>query len=266
VPEGHTIHRLARHLRRDLTGHEVRAASPQGRFADGAALLDGGRIGGAEAWGKHLLVTWQSGAVLHVHLGLIGTFRRHPADADPRPSVRLHLGVPESGWWLIGPTVCEVGGPDLVDRVTAGLGPDPLRDAAGGVDEFTRLLARRRTPVAATLLDQKVVAGIGNVYRAELLFLAGIDPHRPAAAIGADEATLLWDLTCAQLATGTRLGRIVTRDPAEVGAPASRLRADERLYVYGRTGLPCRRCGTEVREAPVAGRRCWWCPTCQPGR
>jgi len=263
VPEGHTIHRLARDLRRDLDGHPVAVSSPQGRFAASAARIDGQVPARIEAWGKHLFVSWEGGEVLHVHLGLIGKFRRHPVEAEPRPTVRLRLEVPDASWWLVGPTVCELGTPATLDRTVGRLGPDPLR-ADGREEAFVARLAQRRVPVAAALLDQAVVAGIGNVYRAELLFLEGIDPRRPADQVAPEEAAALWRRTGDLLRLGVRIGRIVTRDPAEVGRPAGRITRDERLYVYHRGGEPCRRCGDTVGEVAVAGRRCWWCPTCQP--
>jgi endonuclease-8 len=263
VPEGHTIHRLARDLRRDLDGQRVEVTSPQGRFAASAARLDGQVPERIEAWGKHLFVAWETGEVLHVHLGLIGKFRPQPDTAEPRPSVRLRLAVPGRAWWLVGPTVCELGTPELLERTVAKLGPDPLRPD-GDEAEFVARLRRKRIPVGAALLDQGVVAGIGNVYRAELLFLEGIDPRRPANGLAPEEAAAIWRRTVDLLRVGVRIGRIVTRDPAEVGAPAGRIPKHERLYVYHRSGQPCRRCGDAVAEAAVAGRRCWWCPTCQP--
>ncbi|MGA0971715.1 MAG: zinc finger domain-containing protein, partial [Ilumatobacteraceae bacterium] len=133
-------------------------------------------------------------------------------------------------------------------------------------DRVVATLARRRAPIAQVLLDQAVVAGIGNVYRAEFCFLAGIDPRRPANEVSSDDALALWEMSIRLMTIGERIGRIVTVDPVEVGAakPGDLVRGD-RLYVYKRAGQPCRRCATPVRSAMLASRRVWWCPTCQPG-
>ena len=126
-------------------------------------------------------------------------------------------------------------------------------------------LDRRSIPIAAALLDQAAIAGIGNVYRAELLFLAGVHPDRPARDTTAEERTELWQRSVELLAIGERLGRIVTVDAEEAGARAARdLPRDERLYVYHRDGEPCRRCGTEIVRWDMRGRSVWACPTCQP--
>ena len=143
------------------------------------------------------------------------------------------------------------------------LGPDPL-DRRADAGRFAANLARRRIPIGAAFLDQKVVAGVGNVYRAELLFLLGVDPHTPAQSLDGDTVDRLWARTVAELRRGERSGRIVTTDPADFGARRDRdLKRGERLYVYKRDGLPCRRCGTEIRVTEMANRAIWWCPRCQ---
>ena len=269
MPEGHTIHRAARLQRRAFKGQVVAADSPQGRFAQGATLLDGARLDDIEAWGKHLLYRWSTGAVLHVHLGLFGRFRTftrdHPEEPlpTPTPGTRLRLVTAERVLHLAGPTACEVQDPDQVTALLARLGPDPLRrdaDPAGA----RAALRRRRIPIGAALLDQRVLAGIGNVYRAEVLFVIGVHPLRPAAL---DDATFdqLWGTISQMLRAGERSGRIVTVDPADVGRSRPRdLRRGERLYVYGRENQPCRRCGTVIRSVELAARPISWCPACQP--
>lgn len=264
MPEGHTIHRLARDLNKEFAGSAVSASSPQGRFAAGAKLLDGEVMDQAEAWGKHLFCTFASGAILHVHLGLIGKLRRRklPA-ADPTDTVRLRMIGPTAAWDLTGPYLCAVVTSDDRGVTVDKLGPDPLR-SDGTAEQFGARLARRRIAIGAALLDQKVIAGIGNVYRAEFLFLLGIDPRRPANALDETEVQELWDLATAQLRQGVRLNRIVTVDPAEVGvASAARLPREEALYAYKREGLPCRRCGTEIEIMKLANRSMWACPSCQ---
>jgi formamidopyrimidine-DNA glycosylase len=161
---------------------------------------------------------------------------------------------------------CRLADPTEIDLVLASLGPDPIRSRRGR-PAFLAGLARRNRPIAGELLDQRLIAGIGNVYRAELLFLSGIHPATPASDLEADEASRLWDLTVDELRAGVELGRIVTVRPADLGASRrSQLSADERLYVYHRDGLPCRRCGTEILVGEIGGRRTWWCPSCQDRR
>ncbi len=261
VPEGHTIHRLARDLNTSFRGAAVRASSPQGRFEAGAARLDGQHCERFEAFGKHLLGHFAAGDVLHVHLGLIGKFR--PTKGDPVGAVRLRMSTDETHWDLRGPMVCVVGSPELADEVAASVGPDPLR-ASASVDDFIARVKRRRIAIGAALLDQKLIAGIGNVYRSELLFLAGINPLTPANQL--DDATLreLWDLTVEQLRLGEKLNRIVTVDPERAGYRTARsVPAGERLYLYKRDGEPCRVCGSAIEMLDVAARKIWWCPQCQ---
>lgn len=267
MPEGHTIHRLARDLRRDLAGSPVRASSPQGRFADGAATLDGRVLRRTEAYGKHLFLDWDGGAVLYIHLGLIGKFRRHVAPIpDPQGAIRLRLATDAVAWDLSGPMTCTVDTPAIRARVLANAGPDPLRRDADP-DQFVARLTRRASPVAVVLLDQSVISGLGNVYRAEICFLAGLHPLTPARELSSADAKALWELSVDLLTIGLRLNRIVTRDPAEVGVSApGRISNAERLYVYKRGGEPCRRCHTPIVWADVGGRRVWWCPVCQPER
>jgi DNA-formamidopyrimidine glycosylase len=265
MPEGHTIHRHARRHRQLLAGRTLRVSSPQDRFAAGAALLDGRRLEAVDAHGKHLFYRWEGGESLHVHLGLFGKFRTHRADPPP-PTEGTRLAMAGDGVvvYLAGPTICEFIDPMAEDALRARLGPDPL---ANGREPgaFVEALSRRRIPIGAALLDQKVVAGIGNVYRAELLFLAGIDPARPANQLTAEEATGLWSLAVDELRAGVRSGRIVTVVPAEVGARRrSEIPRDRRLYVYKRTGEPCRRCRTPVAIREMAARSIWSCPRCQP--
>jgi endonuclease-8 len=262
MPEGHTLHRLARDIGRDLVGHKIDASSPQGRFADGAALIDQRVLERADAYGKHLFLTWDSGEVLHVHLGLIGVFRRQPVPPpEPRGLIRARLVGPEHAWDLSGPMVCRVGDPAIVDEVTAKLGPDPLRLDADP-SRFAARLARSRKTIGAVLLDQDVIAGIGNVYRAELLFLRGIHPARAASTLSDVEVEGLWRETVAQLRVGVRRNRIVTIDPADLGKPINRVRRGEGTYVYHQER--CRRCGTETQVIELGGRRIWYCPREQP--
>lgn len=269
MPEGHTTHRLARQHGARLGGRAIAASSPQGRFTEGAALLDGARLESVSAHGKHLLYAFDRPHVLHVHLGLIGKFAAHEGPAPaPGTGVRLRLAVEGFAADLTGPMVCELLAPGEERAVIEPLGPDPLRRGAGGSrarEEFARRLRRRQVAVGAALLDQTIVAGVGNVYRAEVLFLCGIHPDRPAGSLDDAQVACLWDTLRAELSAGLRLGRIVTVVPSEVGARSrARVPDDERVYVYRRGGEPCRRCGTTVAAWTSAQRTISACPTCQP--
>ncbi len=264
VPEGHTIHRLARDLGADLTDAPVRASSPQGRFSEGAARLDGTTTEGCEAWGKNLFVTSSAGDVLHIHLGLIGKMVPRSPDTAPGDTVRLRLEGRERAWHLTGPQTCALISPDERDLIVTELGPDPLRRGPGRRSRFVERFRATRRPAGAALLDQRIVAGIGNVYRAELLFLSEIHPERPAAEIEADAAGELWDLTVEQLRRGLDWNRIVTVREDDVGRRVTRrIRRHDALYAYKRTGQPCRRCRTPIEDRKIAARTIWFCPTCQ---
>lgn len=261
MPEGHTVHRLARELDESLRDGVVSATSPQGRFAAGAALLDGSRLAGTDAWGKYLFADFGGGHLLHVHLGLIGKLRCQPTPPTvPRDTVRLRLEAGGTCWDLTGPARCEVITPTERDDIVARLGPDPLRPRTRP-DHMIERIRSSSAPVGALLLDQRVVAGIGNVYRAEILFCCGINPRRPGRSLSVEDGGRIWDETVRLMRIGLRLGRIVTTDPAEIGRPRSRMRDDERLYVYHREH--CRRCGTELVSAKVGGRAIQFCPSHQ---
>ncbi len=262
MPEGHTIHRLARDLRSTLRGAPVAATSPQGRFADGAAELDGRPLRRADAWGKYLFCDFGTGEVLHVHLGLIGKFRRRPSPPpEPTGAVRLRLEGDRATWDLSGPTRCELVTRDEQERIVERIGADPLRRDAD-VALAREKVARSSKAIGALVLDQSVIAGIGNVYRAELLFLCGIHPDREARSLADDEFEDLWSRAVELMTVGVRLGRIVTTEPDEIGRARSRMRDDDRLYVYHRE--ICRRCGTQIATLVLGGRPIWFCPTCQP--
>jgi formamidopyrimidine-DNA glycosylase len=271
VPEGHTLHRLAREHQRLFGGHVVRASSPQGRFADGAARIDGSVLRRAEAYGKHLLHHYESGALLHVHLGLYGKFTTG-AGEPPEPRGALRLRLTGNDWWtdLRGATACELIEPAERLLLLARLGPDPLHPssagaAADGRRAFERI-ARSKTSIAALLMDQQVVAGVGNVYRAELLFRHRVDPFRPGASMPAELWDAMWSDLVSLMRHGVRVGQIITVHRAHRARQRGPLSREEAVYVYRRHGLPCRICGTTVRTQELVGRNLYWCPQCQaPG-
>ncbi len=266
MPEGHTLHRIARRHDALFSGSPVAVSSPQGRFAAGAAQLDGSVLESVAAHGKHLFYRWRDAPSLYVHLGLVGVFRTWDRSDPPPPSAgtRMMFTTDIATAHLAGPMTCRLLDDGEEDAIVGELGPDPIMSRRGR-REFARRLARKRVPVAAALLDQRVVAGIGNVYRAELLFLTGVHPATPAHRLDAATVDALWDLTVDELRRGVELGHIVTVRPREAGVRSRRrLPREEALYVYKREGDPCRRCGTEIRSADIGARRTWWCPTCQP--
>lgn len=264
MPEGHTLHRLARLHQRRFGRAPVVVSSPQGRFVDGAAAVSGRVLKKSDAWGKHLFHHYDGGHVVHVHLGLYGTFTEFStaATAAPVGQVRMRMIGTDYGADLRGPTVCEViEEPEIAD-VLAKLGPDPLRRDADPVRAWARIRKSRRA-IGALLMDQTVIAGVGNVYRSELLFRHGIDPYRPGSSLGADEFDAMWTDLVALMKVGLRRGKIhVVRPEHDRGAPS--YAADRpRTYVYRRASEACRVCGTGVRTSELEGRNLFWCPNCQ---
>ncbi|MGP4111645.1 Fpg/Nei family DNA glycosylase [Streptomyces sp. 4N509B] len=285
MPEGHTLHRLAAGLRERFGGRRVRADSPQGTFAEGAARLDGRVLVAAEAHGKHLLAVFRAPAAepcdltLHVHLGLYGTLRFGDGPAPP-PAGQIRLRLVDGEGPVEGPVEhhaghhAELRGPARCALVTpaeraelhARLGPDPLRPDPDPEPAWRRV-ATSRVPVAALLLDQKVVAGVGNVYRAEVLFRQGVDPYRTGRELDRATWQALWSDLVTLMAEGVRTGRIDTvraaHTPEAMGRPP---RVDDHggeVYVYRRAGMPCHVCGERVRTAELRGRNLFWCPGCQ---
>lgn len=297
MPEGHTLHRLAGALERAFAGRPAVVTSPQGRFADGAALLSGREVEEASAYGKHLFVRFAGERTLNVHLGLIGSFDVLPhAGTPPAPvgAVRVRMVNPQTYADLRGATVVQVVSPQEVAATIARLGPDPLRAGTPGNDPQRSLvrLARTGRSVAECLMDQSIIAGVGNVYRAEVLFRHRIDPFVPGAKVKPRSWMAMWADLVDLLPYGVAFGQIITleeqldvaralldgRDPAAYDDSWGGIMPGERggyvrggaiapfpreYYVYKRDGQPCRVCGSRVRSAVVAGRTLYWCGRCQ---
>jgi endonuclease-8 len=243
----------------------VAVSSPQGRFADAATVVNGRVFRRASVWGKHLFHHYDDGPIVHVHLGLYGAFtewERGPELPEPVGQVRMRIVGAEYGTDLRGPTVCELIDEGQVSDVLARLGPDPLRDDADPAWAWARITKSRR-PIGALLMDQTVMAGVGNVYRSELLFRHRIDPFRPGRDIGQAEFEAAWADLVALMKVGLRCGKIiVVRPEHDHGAPSYRT-GRPRTYVYRRAGEPCRVCATTIRTTVLEGRNVFWCPTCQ---
>ena len=267
MPEGHTLHRLARLHQRRFRGAPVAVSSPQGRFADSATAVDGRVLRRASAWGKHLFHHYADGPIVHVHLGLYGTFTEweRPDDGtlpEALGQVRMRMVGADYGTDLRGPTVCELIDEAQVADVVAKLGPDPLRADADPSWAWARITKSRR-PIGALLMDQTVVAGVGNVYRSELLFRHRIDPFRPGQKISDAEFDAAWTDLVSLMKVGLRRGKIIAVLPEHDHGPPSYRPGRPRTYVYRRAGEPCRVCGDPIRTAVLEGRNVFWCPTCQ---
>jgi endonuclease-8 len=271
MPEGHTLHRLAGELRDRFAGRVVRASSPQGRFADATALLDGTRLLDAQAWGKQLFVEFEADRFVQIHLGLIGSFRF--AEGEPPPpvgQVRLRLAVAgerASYGDLRGATTCALVTAEQRRAVVDRLGPDPLRADADWTRAWSRV-SRSRKPIGALLMDQQVLAGVGNVYRAELLFRHRVHPLRPGSTLRRGQFETMWADLVALMHQGVLSGRIDTvRHEHTPEAMGRSPRVDDHggeVYVYRRHGQPCHVCGAPVRTAVLEGRNLFWCARCQP--
>ena len=266
MPEGDTLARIAVVLDRALTSQDVSAA----RGRPGGARLDlvaGTTIESVEARGKHLLIGFSNGMTLHTHLALHGQWHRYRPGERWRRSPSRAVAVIETPASVAvcfdAPTV------ELLDTRALALHPGLNRlgpDTAKEDFDLDAAVAALRQPSRATatigdaLLDQRAVAGLGNVYRSELCFLERLDPFTAVAEV--DDAVLR-----RLVERGAMLIQANSRGGARVMTPAG---FDGRLYVYGRTGRPCRRCGTLIKSraapSPVYGspRRVYWCPTCQP--
>lgn len=261
MPEGHTIHRAARDQTRDLAGEILRVSSPQGRFT-GAEAVDGKKLLRVEAYGKHLFYVFAGGRTVHVHLGLYGRFflKKTPAP-PPRPTTRMRL---EGTLWtmdLVGPIACELVTKAEKAAILARLGPDPLRDDAD-LEIVVARLAEMEAPIGAALLDQSVLAGVGNVYRAEVLHLVRVHPETPARAVPTRTVRRIWKLLVGLLRRGVEERHIVTTRGATLPERREVVPRGERLHVYRRRA--CFTCGGEVASWNLRGRTSWACRACQP--
>jgi endonuclease-8 len=213
------------------------------------------------AYGKHLFYEWATGEIVHVHLGLFGKFTTHPNPAPaPRDTVRVRMSGATTTIDLVGATECSLIDPDGVKRIIARLGPDPLLRHADPERAWPKL-QRRASPFGLALMDQSVVAGVGNVYRAESLFVHRIHPETPARAVTHEQWLALWTTLRIWLRQGVKDQRIITVPPAEIGKPRTRIARGEALYVYKQD--LCRRCGTPIRRWDLGGRWAYACETCQ---
>lgn len=179
--------------------------------------------------------------------------------------VRLRLMTDVTSADLRGPTACELQTPDEVRATIAKLGPDPLVDDPDEAEErFTAVVRRKPTPIGLLLMDQSVVSGIGNVYRAELLYRALLDPHTPGKLVPEEVVRAIWRDWARLLVIGVETGQMMTMDDLDPEAYRRAMASrDDRHWVYHRAGLPCRVCGTEIVLEEMGARKLYWCPSCQ---
>ena len=291
MPEGHTIHALAARLNRTLGGQPVDVTSPQGRFAADATLIDGRTLDHASARGKHLFIDFDDlpDLTLHVHLGLIGSFhvKQRSEEGTAASPARLRLEGRNHVAELRGPMICALIDQPLRQTILDKLGPDPLHEPdvfADGAGRAWSRITQSRKVIAELLLDQSVLAGVGNVYRCEVLFRHRIDPFTPGRELGRRLWDSLWDDLVALLPLGAAFSQILTMQDqvdaaAELVADGSALAVTEgltgerlgdhferRFHTYQRTGEKCDRCGRQIREQVLGGRTLYWCPGCQRRR
>lgn len=270
MPEGHTIHRVARDHGKHFVGQPLQTSSPQGRFENEAGRLNGRELAAVDAVGKHLFYRWEGGRrrkpdVLHVHLGLYGKFRLHRLQPnqeppEPRGAVRLRVVGEGAAFDLNGPNRCELmDEAAYADRV-AKLGPDPLR-ADADPERAWRRISRSRAPIGTLLMNQEVIAGVGNIYRSEALHLLGIHPERAGRDVDRPEFDRLWEKLVELMRIGVKHNRIIISDPDDVGKPRGRMNRDERLRIYKKPNCPD--CGTAIDQWELGARQVYACATCQ---
>jgi endonuclease VIII len=257
MPEGHTLHRAARDQRPMLVGQRLAVSSPQGRFAEGATRLDVRVCAGIEAYGKHLVYRFAGSDALHIHLGLYGQFRTAPTPAaEPRGAVRVRMVSKTHVVDINGPNTCEVlDGAGLAD-LTARIGPDVLRDDADPERAFARI-AKSRTGIGTLIMDQSVMAGVGNIYRSEILWRQRLHPDVPGVALGRAAFDRLWADAVHLLRLGVEHDAIITNEAAD----AATTKYGERVNIFEKERCPA--CAGAIRRFEIAGRRAFACESCQ---
>lgn len=257
MPEGHTIHRAARQHNKILGGDRLAVTSPQGRFADGAAHLDGQSCSHVEAIGKHLIYHFENGPMLHIHLGLFGRIRQHklPLRAA-RGAVRVRLVCATHAVDINGPTTCELFDDHDLVSLKQRIGPDVLRKDAEPCRAFRKIQKSRRS-VGCLIMDQSVMAGIGNIYRTEILWRQRVHPLTPGRDL--DDVTLerIWQDACNLLEIGVKRNAIITVGSAK----PSQNRYRENVNIFGKKACPA--CAGAVSQQIIGGRRVYFCEACQ---
>jgi endonuclease-8 len=272
MPEGDTIFRAARALHHALVGRTVTrfdSVYPAlTRRAQGHPIA-GRTIDSISARGKHLLIAFSGDLVLHTHMRMTGSWHLYRAGARwQRPARDMRVLVGTNDVVAVGfnvPIAELLSSHDLArHKELQALGPDLLHAGFDGADVIRRMRTRGRDVIADVLLNQRVVAGIGNVFKSEILFLAGLDPFTPVAAVTDDDLGRLVDISRDQFAANV-LDRSKTLSLATGRRTTRSLDPNAKLWVYGRGGRPCRQCGTiiQAKKTGLNARLTYWCPRCQ---
>jgi endonuclease VIII len=292
MPEGNEIHRWAERHAAAFAGSAVRVDGPQGRFTD-VEVIDGRKLQRVLAVGKHLGYDFGKDRILHVHLGLQGDFtegsgplpavrgalrlRMWNADAvkrraEPGVSKRHawyseddgsgHIAAEKVAWVeLRGPMDCSVYTQQMWDTLLQRLGPDPLNGE--GPEKMIAKIAKSRKTIGELLMDQSVAAGIGNIFRAELLFRAQLSPFTLGKEVAQPTLRSIWKDAGVLMKAGMVDRRIVTTKSKDRPHKTGAVLKEEAHYVYRRQGRPCFVCGTKILTKEMAGRNLFWCPVCQ---
>ncbi len=262
MPEGHSVQRTANWFNKNLAKQKIKVDSPQGRFSAEAKLVNNRTFLKARAIGKQLFLDFDNGLSVRIHLGIYGKWRYYgKAEKDVVGQVRARFYTSKAMADLRGPSVCEVIDSQQVKLLEKKLGPDPTNPDPKKINQarFVERVMKSKSAIGLLLMNQSVLSGVGNVYRAELLFRAKISPHRAGDSLTQKQVVNLWQDSVALMKVGIAKGVMVTRQEQ---LSSSKIH-DERNYVYKREGLKCLRCkGTVVLEV-MASRKLYWCPGCQ---
>lgn len=288
MPEGHVIHRLADEFTRIFGTQRLHITSPQGRFATEAALVDGSRLERAEAFGKHLFLHFDAASdehIIYIHLGLIGHLRFEDRekvwgqirlrietladDGSSGSSSSENAGsedVTNLAANLRGPQWCRLITDEEYAIAVGKIGEDPIRDDANPRQVWAKVQRSKRS-IGSLLMDQKLFAGVGNIYRAEVLFRHQQSPFTPGNAIDRSVFFAMWEDLVVLMRQGVVDGEINTvRDehtPEVMHRPARDDEHGGEVYVYRRAGDDCYVCGSDIAMKAYEGRNLFWCPTCQ---
>ena len=258
MPEGDVVWRTARQLHEALAGHVlVRSDFRVPRFATSSIV--GRTVTETVSRGKHLLTRVEGDITVHTHLKMDGSWRVSPNSGYPLRDYRIRLILASQQWQAVGFLlgIVELVRTSREDSVVGHLGPDLLGPDWNAAEAVRRLQADPARTIGEALLDQRNLAGIGTIYRAETLFLRGVNPWRPVGDVA--ELPDLVELARQLLdANKARIGAVTTGDGTR----------GRQLWVYGRADRPCRRCGTAIRRSSLGpaleDRLAFWCPHCQP--
>jgi endonuclease VIII len=262
MPEGNEIHRFAERHARAFAGKRVRVDSPNGGFPD-AEVLDGRTLRSVEAVGKHLGYVFGRDLILHIHLGMYGDFWEGRMPLPPeKGALRLRIYTKTDWIELRGGMDSTIFDAEKWRALLARLGPDPLREDSDPQAAFG-VIGKRNTPIGLLLMDQSVIAGIGNILRAELLYRARINPFRPGKDANRTSLKSIWNDARTLMRAAMDDRRIVTTRSKDRPHRRGTALDEEVHYVYRRHNKPCYVCGATIERTAMGGRTVYWCPVCQ---